>query len=204
MKLPHIPYLGLIVCSALFLMVGCKAIQKQVSEIQAFTKCRFRIGSVNNIRLAGVDVQNVRTFNNLSVMNVATLTSAYLGKNMPLSFVLNIDGQNPGTTQAALGGFDWQLLIDGQQFLTGNNPTRVTIAPNGGTTAIPMQINLELFKALSGKSKDAVMNFGLALAGQNGQSSRIALRIKPSFIVNGYTFALPNYVEIGKDFKPLK
>jgi len=186
------------------LISGCKVIQQQVTEMQAFTKCQFRIASVNRVLLAGVDVQNVRGLSSLNLMQVASLTNAYLSKNLPLSFTLNVESKNPTTNQAALGGFDWQLLIDGQQFVSGNNPSRVAIGPNGGTVVIPMQMNLELFKALSGKSKDAVLNFGMALAGQNGQSSRVSLRIKPSFVINGYTYAFPNFIEVGKDFKALK
>jgi len=203
MKTKYNLYLSSFLLLALVLVSGCQVLQQRIAELRSFSQCKFRIGSVSNIRLVGVDVQRINSINSLNFGQVASLTAAYLSKNIPLSFTLNIEAQNPTPQLAAIGGFQWVLLIDGHQYLTGTNPSRVSINPNGGTAAIPMQINLELFSALSGKSKDVLLNFGMALAGTNGQSTRIALRIKPTFIINGYVVDYPNFIEIGKDFKAL-
>jgi hypothetical protein len=134
----------------------------------------------------------------------ASIAAAYLSKSMPLTFNLNVEGKNPTSGNAALNGFDWILLIEGQEMLRGNQPNRMTIAPNGGVSLIPMSLQLDLYKALNGKSKDAIIKFGTALAGSNNEPAKVKLKLKPYFIVSGQNLAWPNYIEISKDFKALK
>lgn len=184
------------------LFSGCAALKKQLGELQNFSKCQFRIRQVANIQLAGVNVQNIRRVTDLNLSQAASLGAAYLQKSMPLAFDLNVQGRNPTSGNAALNGFDYVLLIDGQEMLRGSQPQRFSMSPNG-TAEVPMRIQLDVFRLLSGKSKDALINFGLALANQNGEPARVKLRFKPYFVIAGQNYPWPSFIEIGKDFKSL-
>ncbi|MEI8203845.1 MAG: hypothetical protein WCH34_12565 [Bacteroidota bacterium] len=45
-------------------------IGEQLSQMANFTKCQFRIGTVNNITLAGVNVQKIQNYNQINTMDV--------------------------------------------------------------------------------------------------------------------------------------
>jgi hypothetical protein len=183
------------------LFSGCKELQKAVSQTQALSNCQYKIANVSNITLAGVPFQNVKGLKDISLMNAAALGSAYINKNMPLNFNLNVAIKNPGAQEAAFSGMDWVLLIDGAEYLNGVVNQRISIAPSGGTASLPMSINLNLLKVLSGKSKDNIINFASALSGADGTSSRITMKIKPSFAIAGSVYKWPSFFTINKDFK---
>jgi hypothetical protein len=180
---------------------SCKEIQKAIQETEALTKCQYRIATVNNIQLAGVPFQNVKGVKDLSLANAAALASAYLNKNMPLTFNLNVAIKNPTTQNAAFSGMDWILLIDGTEYLNGVVSDRISIAPNGGTSNLPVNIHLNLTQLLSGKGKDQLLNFASALSNADGTSTRITMKIRPSFTVAGQNYKWPNHFVINKDFK---
>lgn len=183
------------------LLSGCKEIQKAVIQTQALTNCEYKIANVSNITVAGVPFQNVKSIRDLSLMNAAAIGSAYLNKNMPLNFNLNVAIKNPAAQEAAFSGMDWILLIDGKEYLNGAVNQRLSISPNGGTASLPMSINLNLIQVLSGKSKDNIINFASALSGADGTSSRITMKIKPSFAIAGRVYKWPSFFTINKDFK---
>jgi len=180
---------------------GCKEIQKAVTQTQALTNCEYKIANVSNTALAGVPFQNVKSLRDLNLMNAAALGSAYLNKNMPLSFNLNVAIKNPSAQEAAFSGMDWILLIDGKEYLNGAVNQRLSISPNGGSASLPMNISLNLFQVLSGKSKDNIINFASALSGADGTSSRITMKIRPSFAIAGRVYKWPSFFNINKDFK---
>lgn len=197
------PFLAIFFLSllSLTLLSGCKEIQKAVNQTQALANCQYRIANVSNIALAGVPFQNVKSIRDISLLNAAQLGTAYLGKNMPLTFNLNVAIKNPGAQEAAFSGMDWVLMIDGTEYLNGAVNQRLSIGPNGGNASLPMSISLNLFQVLSGKSKDNIINFASALSGVDGTSSRITMKIRPSFAVAGRVYKWPSFFTINKDFK---
>jgi LEA14-like dessication related protein len=113
---------------------------------------------------------------------------------------LNIEGRNPNAASAGLNKLDYILLIDDIEMTRGILDQSFVIPPNNGSTVIPLQLTFDLKKVLTGKSLDAVMNFGLNLAGVGNKPTRIKVKLKPTILVGAVQLQYPGYIAIGTDF----
>ena len=156
--------------------------------------------SVTDTRIAGLNVQNVKSFSDLSLFQAGALTKAYLSKNIPLEFLLNVEGKNPNTSSATMASFDWILTIDEIQIVSGTNQQEYQIPANGGTTMVPLKISVNLFDVLNNETKDALLNFGFNLADAGNKPTRIGLKLRPTINVGGIPITYPGYIDLGTEF----
>jgi hypothetical protein len=142
----------------------------------------------------------MQSLSQVNALDVVKLTSAYMSKNLPLNFNLNVDARNPNPTKAALTALDWILEIDNIEMTRGILNNRIEIAPNGGVSTIPMTMNFDLFKVLTGKTKDAVLNFAFNLSGNGSAPTRITLKARPTVMVGSIPIQYPGYISIKNTF----
>jgi len=185
--------------SILISLTSCD-VMKQVSQINNLTKCDFRLESVQQLNLAGINVQNVKQISDLNMFDVAKLASAVGSQQFPLDFTLNIAAKNPNTSDAGMTRIDWILLIDDMEMTRGILDKQVTIPANNGIATIPLQMHIDLKEALSGKSADAVINFGMNLAGTGNKPTRFTLQMKPTITVGGFPITYPGYLNVKTEF----
>lgn len=195
----HTKFQVLVLLSVSIIFTSCDVVN-QVSKLNNLAKCDFRIESVQQLRLAGINVQNVQTMSDLSLFDAAKLANAAASNKFPLDFTLNIEARNPNSSAAGMTRIEWILLIDDLEMTRGILDEQVTIPPNNGTAIIPVQIHVDLEKALSGKNTDAIINFGLNLAGAGNKPSRITLQMKPTINVGGFPISYPGYLNVKTEF----
>ncbi len=181
---------------AVLSMPGCSMLEEMVS----FSRCEFRLGSAEDITLAGINVQQVSSLSELSLADAARITGALASGTLPLSLTLNVDIKNPNQARASLNRLDWIMLIDDEQIAEGTTNQRIEIPPNDGISTLPLFIEADLKSALSGKTGNALLNFGLNLAGAGNQPTRITLRAKPYVEVGGRSISYPGYLDIQNEF----
>jgi len=182
------------------LMTGCEILD-QARQVAMLSKCEFKLKTVDQLRLAGVNIQQVKNLTDLNMMDAAKITAAAVsGGSLPLNFTLNVEARNPNTAAAGLTKLEWILFIDDIQMVSGVNEQRVQIPGNGGTGIIPLSIGIDLKQALKGKSGEAIANFGLNLAGAGNKPTRITLKAKPTIMVGSQSIAYPGYLTIQNEF----
>ena len=167
----------------------------QVSSVANLVNCDFNLKNVNNISIAGVNLKNI-TSGNLSATDVVKLVAAYQSKQVPLSMDLNINVKNPTNQQASMTAMDWILAIDGTDVANGASHRTYTIKPST-TTTVPLGVSTDLGQLFSSKGVDALKNFASSFS-NDGTSSKIGLRIRPSMTVGTTQVPFPNYIKIEK------
>lgn len=180
-------------------LAGC-SIFEQASEMSRISRCEFRVFSVKDIDLAGIDIDNKDSFNDFSIFDIATISTVIATGKLPLSFVVNLQIRNPNPQKAALNKMEWILLIDGNEMLNGVLNQRYEIAGGGGMTTIPVNASIDLLSALGGKNLESLANFGLNLAGTGSKPTRITMKIKPSIIINSKSIDYPGYITINSEY----
>ncbi|MFH1120142.1 MAG: LEA type 2 family protein [Bacteroidota bacterium] len=184
----------------LALVSGCEILD-QARQVAMLSKCEFKLKTVDQLRLAGVNIQQVNKLTDLNLTDAAKITAAAVsGGSLPLNFTLNVEARNPNASSAGLTKLDWILFIDDIRMISGVNEQRVQIPGNGGTGIIPLTIGIDLKQALKGKSGDAIANFGLNLAGAGNKPTRITLKARPSIMVGTQSIAYPDYLTIQNEF----
>ncbi len=157
--------------------LGCSTLQ----QIANLRQVKFDLDSATNVRLAGVNVDRYRNYTDLNPLDIARIGAAVATRQMPLSFTLNVGADNPnGQANAAarLVAFDWTLLLDDKETVSGAFNEEVLIAP-GARSTIPIRMDLDLYQLFGSNSRELI-NLALAIAGQDGMSTRVKLRARPS------------------------
>jgi hypothetical protein len=181
------------------LVSGC-AFLNQFIQMRNFTNCKFRLVGVENVRLAGVRIDGKPSLRQVGVLDSIRIAAALKGSEFPLDLVLNIEVKNPNLEMAAMNKLAWVLLIDNIEMVRGQLDRRVEIAPNGGVTPLPLDIALELRRALAGKSGEAILNLAFNVAGEGTHPTHVTLKVKPEILVAGQAMELPDYITIATEF----
>ena len=191
----------------LLIFSGCSALKQIASSIENAQRLKFKLGAVNNFRLAGINISNKSSIKDVSVSDAFKLTNAFATKKFPADFILNVDAMNPNSNTANSGstntnstakltGFEWRLLIDDIPTIYGNIAEPVTIPGNGQTVAIPLSVSLDLYEFFGSQGYDRIANLAMAIGGVNGSSSRIKLDAKPTVTIGTFPITYPGRITI--------
>ncbi|HLN53931.1 MAG TPA: hypothetical protein VK212_09515 [Lentimicrobium sp.] len=189
---------SLILVSA-FILSSCDILD-QAAQVAMLSKCQFRLSTLTNAKLAGVNVQNIDSYNDLSALDVAKIGAAYATGSLPLTFTLNVDIKNPNTRSAGMSKLDWILLIDDVERLNGVVEKSVTIPANGGVATLPMDLKIDLMKVVEAKNLESLANFAMNLAGYGNKPTRVTMKAKPTINVGTSSIAYPGYITVGTEF----
>lgn len=167
----------------------------QVTSVANLTNCKFDLKNVSNVNVAGVNVKSL-TQGKLSAADVVKLAAAYQTKQVPLTMDMNINVTNPTTQQAAMTALDWILAVDGTDMANGVSTKSYTIRPSA-TTTVPLPVSADLGSLFSKQGIDALKNFATSFTNE-GTSSKLGLRVRPSLSVGSTQVPFPNYIKIEK------
>ncbi len=180
----------------IFLFSSCA----QLSQLANFASCEFRTTKVENVNLAGIDVQNTKSLSDLNLLTVGNLLKTVATGKLPLSFVLNVEAKNPNTSLAAMNKIQWIAILDSTELTRGVIDQRVEIQPNS-TAIVPINISADLKEIFKGETGKSLINLGLNLAGSDGSpSSRLTIKIKPSILIGNYPLEYPGFITVSKEF----
>jgi len=166
-----------------------------ISSIANLANCEYSLRDVSNVSVAGVNVKNV-TSGNISATDVVKLVSAITTKSVPLALNVNIDVKNPTTQNALLTMMDWALDIAKTEFATGVTNQSYNILASK-TTTVPLGVSTDLYRMFSSDGLESLKTFASSFTNE-GTSSQLGLRIRPSVSVAGQTFKSPSYIQIMK------
>ena len=179
-------------------LAGC-GISRQAREASNLASCEFRILSVENVNLAGVMLQDIKSVNDLSMADAARLIGGLASPVFPLSLRLDLEGRNPNASEAGLNRLEWILFIDDFQMTSGVLDQPVTI-PANSTLTIPVELSVDLKQVLSGKSAGAMLNFCMNLAGTGKTPTRFKIKLKPTVIIAGTPVTYPGYITVKTEY----
>ncbi|MFI5208215.1 MAG: hypothetical protein ACHQX4_09375 [Gemmatimonadales bacterium] len=161
---------------ALAASTGCATTRQYL----ALRQVEFHVDRATDVRLAGILLDHVRSFDDLSIQDGARLGSALLSQRLPLVFELHIIGENPATNRetARLMRFEWTLLLNGTETVSGSLDTVYTFPP-GGLTDVVLPIRLDVLRFFRVNGRDA-FDLARGLAGAGGRPTEITVRATPT------------------------
>ncbi len=167
--------LGLIVLCCQ-IIVGCGTLR----EIANLRNVHFGLDALTGLEIAGVDLAGVRTYEDLTAVDLLKIGASVARNELPLSFTLDVLAENPAENgvQARLVRFDWTLLLDDRETISGVFEDEIVI-PSGDSRHFPVHIHLDLIEFFDRNSRD-IVNLALSLVGQGGQPQNVHLRATPT------------------------
>jgi hypothetical protein len=158
------------------LLSSCQALQ----QVAALRHVDFDLDRVSDMQLAGVSVGSIRSYNDLSLVEVGRLTAAFAQRKLPVSFNLHVNATNPpeNRVSARMVGLAWTLLIEDRETISGTVNQLIDLPP-GQPQDIPVSIGLDLVQFFDRNLRDLV-ELALAVSGQGGAPKNIQLRATPT------------------------
>ena len=102
-----------VVCAACVSLSACAALNSvldQAASLANLANCEYNLKNVSNLTIAGVNVKNI-TNGNITAGDVLKLTSALVGKAVPMAMDVNIDIKNPNHVEKGVAS----MTVDGQK-----------------------------------------------------------------------------------------
>ncbi len=172
----------IVLAATMLSLSGCEFAQSLL-ELQ---RLQFKLKNVDNFKVNGINVRSKKNLSDFSVSDGMKFTQMYAQKKFPVNFNLNVIAKNPNQNDAAsqpinatITRFDWVLLIDDVETISGGIGSPISVPDRGGETIIPLVISLDLYDFFASRSYDGLINLALAIGGQNGSTSRLKLKARP-------------------------
>ena len=161
-----------------FLVLGASSCAT-LQQFAALRNVDFALDRVSNLRLAGIDIGSIRSFDDLTFIDAGRLVLAVSRNELPMDFRLNLLAENPAdnATDARLVQMDWTLLLQDRETLSGMFDQEILLPP-GQPTDVPLTISLNLIEFFEGSAQD-LFELALSIADQGGAPKEIALRATP-------------------------
>lgn len=185
---------------ALFVIIILAIFQskcKYLQEIQAFSKCEFRLKGVQIQSLDNIDVTQMKSVSDFDVLTISKLGSALLQGRMPISFRTYVEARNPNNQKASIGQLLVIVLFNDNQILQTQINKRVEILPHK-TAVIPLDFHTDLGNLLKGENIRNIL--GLLFPGTETPAV-FTFKIKPTVLIGPVTINYPGYITLTKDFK---
>jgi len=167
-------------------LASCAQIGDITKALMDLKNLDFRLSGIEQVRLGGVSFTKGMKVDDLSIMDIAKLTSAVSKNSIPIDFILNLEARNPNEdkgkkykTTATLESFDFDVFLDNSKAFTGGLAAPVKIESNGGTKVIPLKISFDLTKVVNDKQYTKFANIAMNLAGFDTQKTKIKVEANP-------------------------
>lgn len=165
---------------ALFLLAasvtGCQALR----ELTALRHVEFMIDRVEDPELVGLELDRVRSYEDLSAQDALRVGRSLSAGEMPFDFTLVVGAENPedNPVQARMVAMDWTLLLDEEETISGRLEEEVELPP-GEPRDVPVPISLDLMDFFD-RNAEALFDLALAVAGREGEPRRVELQATPT------------------------
>ena len=166
---------------------SCAALNDMASVLTNLQRLKFKIGSVREFRLVGLDISGKAKLSDLGAADILKVAQAYSARKLPVSFVMDVLAVNPndgtgGTAKTAstLTSLECRLLVDGDPTIYGNIDDPVEIPGTGRESVIPLRLSLDLLEFFGDKRYEDLVAMALAIGGRNGSPARLSLDAHPT------------------------
>ena len=173
-------------------------ITKQAQQIAALESCTYRLTKLQQVSLAGTDVQKLLNQQELSLSSLPGIALGLLRKDIPLRANLNLEITNPTAQLAAINQFEYKILVNNTELTEGIVNQNVSVG-QGQTVNVPVQMSTNIYGLLAGGNLLNDVMKATKSGTSNDKIGVLTLKIKPSLMIGGTLVKYPGYITINKD-----
>ena len=147
--------------------------------------------------MLGINLGKGMSKNDLNATQLLNLANALMKKELPVSFNMNLNVDNPNSIAASMTKMDYIVSLNGKQVISTTMNNSVNVPANSNQT-VTIPITTDLFQLFSGESAEAILNLAFKLAGASSDPVNLGLQVKPYITINNQQLAYPNYITINR------
>lgn len=155
--------------------------------------CEFEFVSLTDIKLGDIDIEGKKSISEFSFSDYGNMISGYSSGKLNINFNVNLLVTNPNKKDIKLSYLGWKLFIDDKatEVVEGSINKDYLIEGKGGSAEVAIPVTFNLMKVFSNEGKKSLLNFALNMTGGSTQSSRLGIKVQPSFKAVGKTIKYP-------------
>jgi len=176
-------------------LCGCAAFK----QTTALSQVKFSFDRISDVRVAGVTVQGKTSYTDLSVTDIAKLSSAVVAHDVPLGLTVHLKAENPSSNSvtAKMMKMAWSLYLADNKLLDGNLDSSYAFPPgNNVDVAVPIKFNA--YEIYQHNAQD-LFDLGLSLAGVQGYSKVVRLDFTPTIDTDLGPITYPTPITVKRD-----
>ena len=183
----------------LFVAMGLSScdLLNQVAQMANFANCSFDFKNLDHIQMLGINLGKGMTKNDLNATQLLNLANAVMKKELPVTFNVNLNVDNPNSIAASMTKMDYILSLNGKQVISTTMNKNINV-PANSSNVITIPVTTDLFQLFSGESAEAILNLAFKLAGASSDPVNLGLQVKPYITINNQQLAYPNYITINR------
>ena len=183
----------------LFVTMGLAScsVLSQMAQVANFVNCKFDFNSVDTIQMLGVNLSKGMSKTDLNAAQLLSLANALMKRELPVTFNVNVDVNNPNSIAAAMTKMDYILTLNGKQVVSTTMNNAISV-PAKSSSVVSIPITTDLFQLFSGESADAIVNLAFKLAGASSNPVNVGLKVKPYIKIGDQQLAYPDFITMNK------
>lgn len=183
----------------LFVTMGLAScsVLSQMAQVANFVNCKFDFNSVDKIQMLGVNLSKGMSKTDLNATQLLSLANALMKKELPVTFNVNVNVNNPNSIAAAMTKMDYILTLNGKQVVSTTMNNAISV-PAKSSSVVSIPITTDLFQLFSGESADAIVNLAFKLAGASSNPVNVGLKVKPYIKIGDQQLAYPDFITMNK------
>ncbi|PST82180.1 hypothetical protein C7T94_15375 [Pedobacter yulinensis] len=184
---------------ATVLVFAACGVNRQAQQVKVLEKCKFRVVSAENVRVAGTDITSLIRGERLNLAGLPGLALGLLRKNVPLDARLNLEISNPTGSTAAINRFEYKIQVNREDLAEGMVTNGFSIAP-GQTTVIPVNLTSNVYNLVSNADvANKVLSALQKKSKDNEVLGLLTIKIKPTIMLGNTPVTYPGYISIDKE-----
>ena len=156
-----------------------------LTGVMSFMACNYDIRNVANFQVSGISLANTNDINAINPASMLKLTSNILTGSLPMTATVNVGVQNPNNSAAQIGGLDWAICFNNTDIITGTTSQNIHVAPNGGSSVIPLTLQVDIMNFFKKESRDDIFKFVNGMLNLGNSDSSVSLKIRPTLTIGG-------------------
>ena len=179
-------------------LYGCAAFK----QTAALSQVKFSFDRISDVRVAGVSVLGKTSYTDLSVTDVAKLSSAVLAHDVPLGLTVHLKAENPSSNSvtAKMMKMAWSLYLEDNKLLDGNLDSTYAFPP-GDDVDVAVPIKFNAYEMYQHNAED-MFDLGLSLAGVEGHSKLVRLDFTPTIDTDLGPITYPKPITVKREVGP--
>ncbi len=165
-----------------------------MSQIKQLSKCSFEYNGVENFNIAFVNLDKIKSANDISLSDAAKIIVGITGKTAEISFDIKIKAYNPTKKPVSVDKLEYSIMLEDKDLAYGNLNKPFTISAKG-STIFAIKVKMNASEVVNVHTIKNVYTVYQNITGNNeSNTSKLTIKVKPT--INNYTF--PSYITITK------
>lgn len=185
-------FIQLFVLAGVFVLSSCGINQK--AQVQALSKFDYSVESVQNLTVAGRDVNSFQINDGNALSSLPGIALALLRQDLPLNATVNLKIANPTSTVTKINEFKYIVEMSGKPLFEGSVNENINLS-QGQSMVVPLSFSANIFGVAKEQGFDKVLSDIFT----RKSNALFALKIKPSIKIGGTNVFYPGYITVDKD-----